>query len=61
MAEKAQPAVEAMAFEEEGRGRGDDEEVIEVEEPAAIPDTARHRVLQRCMALRLICGSGPRP
>ena len=32
-----------------------------VEEPAAIPDAARHRVLQRCMALRLIYGSGPRP
>ena len=74
---KARAAVEAMAFEEEAVDEAaafeeeviddeevlDDEEEVPVEEPAApeAPDAARHRVLQRCMTLRLIYGSGPRP
>ena len=68
---KAQAAVEAMAFEEEAVDEAaafeeeviDDEEVLDDEEAAAeevpaapeAPDAARHRVLQRCMAFRLIC------
>ena len=53
MASEEEAVDEAAVFEEiviENEEVIDDKEEVSVEEPAAIPDTARHRVLQRCMA-----------